>query len=139
MSRPPGFVELPEGVDPALEYDRPDIELRVLRAVKPLGGIITWVYTAGQGDPPAWVSTANIQVDVRANNRSNAAQRADAVRRAVCALPWADWPDGVINRVDVIDGPFWQPDPSTNAPRYVVRFAIVYHPRAQAPAEPGWP
>jgi len=138
MSRPPGYVELPPGADPALSYERPDIELHALRAVKPLGGVITWCYTAGEGDPPGWIFTANIQVDVRANNRVNAERRADAVRRAICALPARYWDEGVVNRVDVVDGPFWQPD-ENNAPRYVARFAIVFHPRAQALAGPSWP
>lgn len=120
-------VELPAGADPVLAYPAPDVEEAAYKAIRPLGGVITWSYTAGHGDPPGWLTTVSIQVDIRAHNRGSASARADAARRVLCALPWAGWPGGVITRVDVIDGPFWLPDES-GAPRYVARYAITAHP-----------
>jgi hypothetical protein len=125
VSRP--AVELPAGADPVLGYAAPDVEQLVFEAIRPLGGVITWSYTAGPGDPAGWLWTVSIQVDIRAHSRGAASARADAARRVVCALPWAAWPDGVISRVDVIEGPFWMPDQG-GAPRYVARYAITAHP-----------
>lgn len=125
---PTGKVRLPAGADPALYFERPNIQELVFRAVQPLGGIVTWVYTAGEGDPPGWIFRASVQVDCRAHNRLAADRRADAVRRAVCALPWVWWREGVVNRVDVIEGPFSEPD--GGRPRFIVRFRITFHPRA---------
>ena len=121
-------LSLPPGVDPVLAYARPDVEQLVYQTVKPLGGVITWAYTAGEASPDGWLFTLSIQVDVRAHRKSAALARADACRRAVCALPWAEWPGGVIARVDVTEGPFWLPD-ENGAPRYVSRFAVMAHPR----------
>lgn len=120
-------LELPPGADPVLSYPAPDVEGAVYAAIKPLGGVITWSYTAARGDPPGWLVTVSVQVDIRAHNRASASARADAARRVICALPWATVPDGsVIVRVDVIDGPFWLPD--AGAPRYVARYAVTAHP-----------
>lgn len=119
-------LELPAGADPVLAYAAPDVEAFAYEAIKPLGGVITWAYTAGRGDPAGWLVTVSIQVDIRAHNRGSASARADAARRVICALPWAEWPGGVINRVDVLEGPFWLPD--QGAPRYVARYAITAHP-----------
>lgn len=120
-------VILPPGADPVLAYSAPDVELAVFTAIKPLGGVITWSYTSARGDPPGWLTTVSVQVDIRSHNRASASARADAARRVICSLPWAPWPGGVITRVDVIDGPFWLPDDS-GAPRYVARYAIAAHP-----------
>ena len=109
-----------------LGYPAPDVEAFAYEAIRPLGGVITWAYTAGRGDPAGWLVTVSIQVDIRAHNRGSASARADAARRVICALPWAGWPGGVINRVDVLEGPFWLPD--QGAPRYVARYAITAHP-----------
>jgi hypothetical protein len=119
-------VDLPPGADPVLSYPAPDVEALAYEAIKPLGGVITWSYTASRGDPPGWLTTVSIQVDIRAHNRASASARADAARRLICALPWSGWPGGVINRVDVLEGPFWFPD--QGAPRYVARYAITAHP-----------
>ena len=121
-------LSLPPGVDPVLSYARPDVEQLVYQTVKPLGGVITWAYGAGEGPFDGWQTTLNIQVDVRAHRKSAALARADACRRALCALPWVEWPDGVIVRVDVTEGPYWLPD-ANGAPRYVARYAVMAHPR----------
>ncbi|MBO0836057.1 MAG: hypothetical protein J2P28_11130, partial [Actinobacteria bacterium] len=63
MSIPSGTIPLPPGADPALEFAQPDIEWHVYQVIKPLGGTITWSYSAGTGDPPGWLFTAQIQVD----------------------------------------------------------------------------
>jgi len=120
-------LELPAGADPVLDYPAPDVEQLVYETIRPLGGVITWSYTAGRGDPPGWLATVSVQVDIRSHSRGAASARADAARRRICALPWASWPGGVITRVDVIDGPFWLPD-ETGAPRYVARYAVSAHP-----------
>jgi len=122
-------LPLPPGHDPALDYSRPDVELLVWQTVSPLGGVVSWAYSASEGDPPGWVSTTDIQVDTRASSRHEASLRADQARRAVCALPAANWAGGGVCRVDVTEGPLWLPDPD-GAPRYVVRFAITAVPRA---------
>jgi hypothetical protein len=124
-------VTLPPGADPALAIARPNVERLVWETVKPLGGAVTWAYSATEGDPPSWLFTCHVQVDIRASTRSGASARADEARRALCALPWADWPGGVIARVDVTDGPFWLPDES-GAPRYVARYSLTAHPRPAA-------
>lgn len=135
MTDPMLELSLPPGADPALSFARPDVEKIVYDQVKPLGGVITWTYTSGEGQPRGWLFTLNIQVDVRAHNRASALQRADACRRAICALPWSNqWERGVIATVDVTDGPFWLPD-DNGAPRYVARYAITCHPHRHHPSE----
>lgn len=114
--------------DPALAYARPDVELLAWQTVSPLGGTQSWSYTATEGDPPGWLCTVHVQVDCRAKTRGAASANADAARQALCALPWQDWPGGVVARVEVTEGPFWLPDPD-GAPRYVARYAITAHPR----------
>ncbi len=127
-------LALPDGADPVLQYARPDVEQLVYETVRPLGGIVTWADSAGERDLPGWTVRTLVQVDVRAHRKSAASQRADVVRRAVCALPWASWPDGVIVRVDTIEGPFWLPD-ENGAPRYVARYAVWSHPRPASEGE----
>ncbi|MDR1999457.1 MAG: hypothetical protein LBQ06_05895 [Frankiaceae bacterium] len=127
MTEPTDTLTLPPGSDPALAYARPDVERIVLDTIKPLGGVVTWSFAAGEGDPPGWLFTMNLQVDIRAHRRAACAARADMARRAICALPWGDQSRGVVNRVDVTEGPFWQPD-ENGAPRYVARYAITCHP-----------
>lgn len=122
-----GTLELPAGVDPALTVPRPDVEQLIHRTIKPLGGTVVWAYASADGQPSGWVSEASVQVDVRSTSKALAYQRADMVRRAVCSLPLAAWPEGQVNRVDVIVGPFWLPDQS-GAPRYVARYRVVFHP-----------
>jgi hypothetical protein len=135
-------VPLPPGADPALAYRRTDVEWIVYLAVKDLGGTVDWALWAEEGDPRAWITTSGIQVDVRAATKALAADRADEVRRVVAALPWAPGINGVIAAVDVIGGPWWEPDPD-GRPRYVVRFAVTTHPPrragARVPAGAGHP
>jgi hypothetical protein len=123
-------LTLPPGVDPVLTYARPDVEWLVEQTVKPLGGVVSWAYTASDDVFPGWLSTVNVQVDVRSHRKTTALERADACRRAICALPWAEWDQGVIVRVDVSEGPFWLPD-DNGGPRYVARYAVMSHPRAR--------
>jgi len=125
-------LTLPYGTDPALTYAQPDIDWHVYQVIKPLGGTVTWSYSGTQGDPRGWIFISQIQVDVRASRKHTARRRADEARRAIQALPWTPWDEGGVSRVDVLAGPFWQPD-STNAPRYVARYAIVYHPMRRPP------
>jgi hypothetical protein len=116
-------------VDPVLRYARPSVELAVRHAVRNLGGSVTWCYAAADRQPRGWLAAVDVQVDVRAASKSSAWRRADACRRAVCMLPWAAQPHGVIASVDVTDGPFWLPDAG---PRYVARYAILTHPSRPA-------
>jgi hypothetical protein len=127
-------VPLPPGADPALAYPRADVEWIVYQAVRDLGGTVDWSLAAEERDPRTWVTVSGVQVDVRAASKGMAADRADLVRRAVAALPWAAAASGVIAAVDVLGGPYWEPDP-TGAPRYVVRFAVTSHPLR--PGRPG--
>lgn len=120
-------LPLPAGADPALNYPRPDFELLLYQTVQPLGGTVTWAYSATEGDPPGWLFTAHVQVDCRASSRADASARADQARRAICALPAGSWPGGVVNSVEVTEGPLWAPDPD-GAPRYVARYAVTGHP-----------
>lgn len=118
---------LPPDADPVLDYARPDVEQLVYQVVKPLGGVVSWAYTAAERDLRGWLTSVNVQVDIRSHNKTNALRRADLARRAVCALPWVDWPDGVVARVDVLEGPFWLPD-ENGGPRYVARYGLIVHP-----------
>jgi hypothetical protein len=120
-------VPLPPGADPALAYPRADVEWIVYTAVRHLGGTVDWLLTADERDPRTWLTVSSVQVDVRASSKRLAAERADAARRVVAALPWTSG-EGVVAAVDVIAGPFWEPDPSTGQPRYVTRFAVTTHP-----------
>jgi hypothetical protein len=126
-SRPPGVIVLPRGADPAQAVARPDLEMWLRETLRPLGGTQVWAYASVDLDPPGWLVAESLQVDVRASSKERARARADMARRAICSLPLAGWPDGVVNRADVIDGPFWLPD--SGAPRYVARYRVVYHPR----------
>jgi hypothetical protein len=123
----PAWLELPEGADPALARPRPDIDQHIHAVIKPAGGTTVWTYALVDRQPPGWLTEASVQVDVRSTGKAMAFTRADMVRRAICSLPLVPWPEGVVNRVDVIDGPFWLPD-QTGAPRYVARYRVVFHP-----------
>jgi hypothetical protein len=119
--------------DPILAYPRPDVEALVFATAKPFGGVVTWAYAAQEsGGLPGWLTATSVQVDVRAGSREAARARADEIRRAVCALPFAPWDEGVVARVNVTEGPFWFPDPD-GAPRYVARYEVLAHP---LPAQP---
>lgn len=121
-------------MDDVLTYARPDVEKLVWQTVQPFGGTLTWAYNAGEQDLRGWLTTVNIQVDVRAGRKADAYRRADQVRRAVCSLPWADWSEGVVVSVDATEGPFWLPD-GDGAPRYVARYAVTVHPRPASTKE----
>jgi hypothetical protein len=136
MSRPPGEVALPAGADPALVVPRPNVEEHVHSILRPLGGIQVWAYAVQDLDPAGWLVAASIQVDVRASSATASYRRADQARRVVCSLPLFPWAEGQVNRVDVVDGPFWLPDPD-GRPRYVARYRLVFHPvAARTPADP---
>ena len=122
----PEDVPLPPGADPALAFSRADVEWIVYTAVRDLGGTIDWAVNASQGDPRSWVTVTGVQVDVRAATKRLAAERADQARRIVAALPWTS-AAGVVAAVDVIAGPYWEPD-DTGQPRYVLRFGVTTHP-----------
>jgi hypothetical protein len=132
--RPSGEIDWPAGLDPAQAIPRPDLERRIHEMIRPLGGTQVWAYAMVDLDPPGWLVAASVQVDVRASSKPQAWRRADTARRAVMSLPLAAWPEGVVNRVDVVDGPFWLPDPN-GAPRYVARYRVVFHPRTAAGME----
>lgn len=120
-------------LDPVLNFPRPDVEALVWRTIRSIGGVEQWVFTSNEMDLRGWLTVVSIQVDVRAGRKGQAFRNADQVRRAVCALPWVEWADGVVCRVDVTEGPLWLPD-DDGAPRYVVRFAVTVHP----PRPAGW-
>lgn len=137
MTSPSGVLDIPELAarsHPALLWPQPDIDWHVYQIIKPLGGTITWSFGSNEGDPAGWIFTSHIQVDVRASRKVTAWARADMARRAICALPWTPWEQGCVGRVSVEDGPSWLPD-ATNAPRYVARYAITYHPARSRPAD----
>jgi hypothetical protein len=133
------LVPLPPGADPALAYPRADVEWIVYTAVRDLGGTVDWLLDAEERDPRTWVTVSGVQVDVRGATKAVAADRADEVRRVVSALPWTAGA-GVVAAVDVIAGPYWEPDTS-GQPRYVLRFSVVTHPPRPGadgiPAVPG--
>ena len=126
-------ITLPPGTDPALDYPRPALEAFVYRTLRvQVPGVSSWCYAAFQRpSPTGWLTEFSIQVDTRGTNKTAADARADNARRLICSLPWASWPGGVISSVDVIEAPFWLPDPD-GAPRFVARYAVRVHPR---PAE----
>jgi hypothetical protein len=126
MTTPGGVLALPPGADPALLVPRPDIEHWVYRLLKPIGQFQVWTYAVVDLDPSGWAAAASLQLDVFASEKGVAYRLADAARRLVCSLPLVTWPEGVVNRVDVVDGPFWFP--ADTGPRYVARYRVVFHP-----------
>ena len=120
--------------DPVLAYARPDVEALVWSTITPLvpkDDATSWAYSAHDASTPAgWLSIVSVQVDVRAKYKQAAYAKADAVRRAVQGLVGGPWPLGVVNRVDVTEGPFFQSD-VTGRPRYITRFDLWVHPRPQ--------
>jgi hypothetical protein len=116
------------GVDPVLDYERPDVEALVFHIARPVGGVTSWAYSVLETQGlRGWVSATSLQVDVRAKDRRTARLRADQVRRSVCALPFVPWDGGVVARVQVLEGPFWFPD-EDGQPRYVARYEVLAHP-----------
>jgi hypothetical protein len=121
--------QLSAPADPALEYPRPDVEALVWKTVRDLGSITSWAYTALSLPAPAgWLSAVSVQVDARGNSKAATYARADRARRRVQALVEVDWPDGVVSSVEVVEGPFWNPDVD-GAPRYTARYEVRVHPR----------
>ena len=117
------------GVDPVLDYERPDVEALVFHIARVVGGVTSWAYSVLETDGlHGWITATSLQVDVRAKERGLARMRADQVRRSVCALPFYDWEDGIVARVEVLEGPFWFPD-EDRQPRYVARYEVLAHPR----------
>lgn len=114
--------------DPVLDYARPDVAGLFWATIQPLGGGYSWCYAATETDLFGWRTTVYMQVEARAGRWGQAFRLADQQRRALCALPWTDWDQGVIARVDNTDGPFMQAD-DDGSPRYIARYAVVVHPR----------
>jgi hypothetical protein len=132
------LLDLPAGADPALHYSRPDVEALVWATVADLevaGGrctITVWAYMAVPlPAPTGWLTAESVQVDVWGPGLTKAAtrERADIARRRLLALPWLDWPGGVVSRVDVLESPWWNPGPETDRPRYTARYEVRAHPR----------
>lgn len=115
--------------DPALDFAAPDVEALVWETVRDLRSVTSFAYSSVPLPAPAgWLTAVSVQVDVRGATKAATFVRADQARRRLLALPWSDWPGGVVTRVDVTEGPFWNPDPD-GAPRYTVRLEVRAHPR----------
>jgi hypothetical protein len=116
-------------VDPAIDYVRPDVEALVWATVNDLRSMTTWGYTAvALPAPIGWLVATSVQVDARGSTKKAAYDRACAARQRLLALPWADWPEGVVTGVDIIEDAWWNPD-LDGAPRYTARYEVRAHPR----------
>jgi hypothetical protein len=111
---------------------QPDLERFVWSAIQDRG--VTSFTFALTHDWPWWHVRYGIQVDCRAGSKSAARQKAENVRRQICALADAPWDEGVITYVQPTEGPWWLPD-DDGCPRYTARYEIRCHPRREI-AEP---
>jgi hypothetical protein len=98
---------------------QPDLERFVWSAIQDRG--VTSFTFALTHDWPWWHVRYGIQVDCRAGSKSAARQKAENVRRQICALADAPWDEGVITYVQPTEGP--------------ARYEIRCHPRREI-AEP---
>lgn len=108
---------------------QPDVEAFAWSQLRTLPGTTSFCYSAIL-DWPGWLYLYSLQVDVRSKRKKAARDVAESARRIMLALPDLDWSDGVVARVDVTEGPFWNPDPEDGGPRYTSRYEVRVHPRA---------
>jgi hypothetical protein len=111
---------------PAPVIAQPDIEAFLWSQIGGLSGVTSHEYAAAPIFP-GWLVAHSLQVDCRAKRKQAARDLAETVRQIVVALPDAAWAEGVVATVDVLDGPFYQPD-DDGLPRYVARYEIRAHP-----------
>ena len=118
--------------DPAIDYDRPDVEALVWSEVRDLAPVTSFAYTAVPLPAPiGWHVAVSMQVDVRGPTKQATYRRAVEARRRLLNLPFVDWADGVVTAVNLIEDAWWNPDPD-GKPRYTARYEVRAHP---APAE----
>jgi hypothetical protein len=110
---------------------QPDLEAHVYDALKALGGVDSFAYTAVQRWP-GWIMAHFVQVDARAKRKQAARDLAEQARQILMALPDRPWADGAVCYVDAVEGPFWLPD-EDGSPRYVARYEVRVHPRRSPP------
>lgn len=119
--------------------EQPDVEAWVWQHLKHLPGVTSFAFTAipdhpWQSERGPWTVTTSIQVSCRAKRKAAARNLANQALRAVTGLLSIPWPDGVITRAVVTEGPFWLPSDDGD-PHYVTRWEIGSHPRP-APGHP---
>jgi hypothetical protein len=119
-------------IDPAVTYDRPDVEALVWQTIKDLKpngkGLNSFMFTAVPlPSPLGWLVANSIQVDVRDRNKASAYVLAIKARNRILALPSTVWADGVVSSVTILEDAFWNPDPD-GTPRYTARYVIDAHP-----------
>lgn len=105
---------------------QPDAEAFVWQNLSGQPGITSFCYTA-LSLWPGWLITYSVQVDARGTTKEQARDRADQARQTMLGLPGVPWPDGVLSSVDLVEGPFWLPDPDAG-PRYCARYEVRAHP-----------
>lgn len=106
---------------------QPDVEAWVWANVGHLHGVTSFCYAASL-PWPTWLAIYEIQIDCRARRKSAARALAEEVRLIIQGLTDVNWDEGVIARVQLIEGPFWLPD-EDGAPRYTTRWQIRARPR----------
>jgi len=111
---------------------QPDLEAFVYEALRGLGGVDSFAYTA-LSPWPGWIVAHFIQVDARARRKDAARGLAEQARQTMMALPDRPWPEGVVCYVQVVEAPFWLPDLEDGGPRYVARYEVRVHPRRSPP------
>jgi hypothetical protein len=119
----------------AAQIVQPDLEAWVWAQIKDLPGVTSFCYavTHPMGYLP-WLVAYSVQIDARAKGKQAARDLAEQVRQIMTGLPDVPWPDGVVSTADVIEGPFWLPDPNPDGgPRYVARYEVRAHPPQVAP------
>jgi hypothetical protein len=112
---------------PALPAAAPDVEAWVWANLKHLPGVTSFAYSGQQIDRGGWLVSTYVQVDARSKRRAVARQTADRARLAVLGLAAADWAEGVVCLVEVVEAPFYLPD-DDGLPRYAARYEVRAHP-----------
>ena len=81
-------------------------------------------------DIPGHLDQPSIQINAFGGDRAEAWDLTAEVIRALTQAPAATHDGAVITRAARILGPFWSPDPDTDAPRYIFGFTFTVHPSA---------
>lgn len=115
----------------AHELRPPDVEKMVYDLLADLGGIKVWAVDSAPY-MHAIVEQTTVQVDARASSKARARDRAYDARVRLLSLPGGVWQDGIVYRVDIVQGPAWIPD-DDGAPRYVLRATLHYRNNGTAP------
>jgi hypothetical protein len=78
------------------------------------------------------VDRAVVQLNVYGASKAEAFDTARAALRALLLARSTPHELGAVTHVERLTGPTWSPDPTTDAPRYLVTMAITVHPLAVA-------